>query len=185
MTEGLQLLVQLMTAAMTTEPWASWYSWPQCRKGTRVSCFSLEMWKPLKPTCKETNICFYRSQLWEDQRCIILTHWQSKAVDIRLPSLEDNSESLLSCCWLPLGPVVFWVRSPRAPWSSGWFQTPAQWTTLFIWLNCMNLSIYCCKQGHDETMISTFLGLTMLRNYFLYKLLYILKLLEHQLKMSH
>lgn len=50
MADGLQLLVQLMTAAMTTEPCASWYSWPQCRKGILMFCLSLEMWNPLNPT---------------------------------------------------------------------------------------------------------------------------------------
>lgn len=56
MTEGLQLLVQLMTAATTTEPWPSWKCWPSCRMGTAVACFSLEMWKPLKPTYRKRRI---------------------------------------------------------------------------------------------------------------------------------
>lgn len=111
-TDGLQLLVQLMTAAMTTEPWASWYSWPQCRKGTRVFCFSLETWKPLKPTCRET----------EDT----LGPGQTAAADADvkgrrglLPSHRDSSGSLLSCCRRPRGPEASLVRSRRAPWSSG------------------------------------------------------------------
>lgn len=62
MADGLQLLVQLMTAAMTTEPCLSSYSSPQCRKGIWTFCFSLEMWKPLNPTCEENDWLDYPSQ---------------------------------------------------------------------------------------------------------------------------
>lgn len=145
MTDGLQLLVQLITAAMTTEPWTSWYSWPQCRKGILMSCFSFEMWKPLKPTCME-NKWLVRLTLGYQQtkRCkqyvtgismnyvspniwvVLLTLKTGRVFIVLLPSHPDNSGSLLSCCWLPLCPEASSARSHRAPWNLGWSQSPAQ-----------------------------------------------------------
>lgn len=49
MTDGLQLFVQLMTAAMTTQPWDSLYSFPSYWTGTMSFCFSAAIWNPLTP----------------------------------------------------------------------------------------------------------------------------------------
>lgn len=49
MTDGLQLFVQLMTAAMTTQPWDSLYSFPSYSTGTTSFCFSAAIWNPLTP----------------------------------------------------------------------------------------------------------------------------------------
>lgn len=44
-------MVQLVMAAITTEPWASVYSAPPKRKGTVVVWRFASTWKPLKPCC--------------------------------------------------------------------------------------------------------------------------------------
>lgn len=125
MTDGLQLLVQLMTAAMTTEPCTSWYSWPQWRKATRVSCFSLEMWKPLKPTWDG------ESRLWGARDGVLAWLNPPREFLSGSPSRRDSSGSLPSCCWLPPGPEAFWDRWRGAPWSSGWSRSPAGTSMLF------------------------------------------------------
>lgn len=51
MTEGLLVLVQLVMAAITTEPWPSAYSASPKRKGTAAAWRSGATWKPLKPCC--------------------------------------------------------------------------------------------------------------------------------------
>lgn len=52
MTDGLLVLVQLVMAAMTTEPWLNVYSFPLNWKGTSVLWRSGVTWKPLKPCYK-------------------------------------------------------------------------------------------------------------------------------------
>lgn len=52
MTEGLLVLVQLVMAAITTEPWSSVYSAPPKRKGTEAAWRSAATWKPLNPCCE-------------------------------------------------------------------------------------------------------------------------------------
>ncbi|TNN46642.1 hypothetical protein EYF80_043175 [Liparis tanakae] len=49
MTDGLLVLVQLVMAAMTTEPWLREYSSPLNWKGTAAPWRSGAIWKPLKP----------------------------------------------------------------------------------------------------------------------------------------
>lgn len=44
-------MVQLVMAAITTEPWPSAYSAPPKRKGTAAVWRSGVTWKPLKPCC--------------------------------------------------------------------------------------------------------------------------------------
>lgn len=51
MTEGLLVLVQLVMAAITTEPWPSTYSAPPKWKGTAAAWPWGATWKPLKPCC--------------------------------------------------------------------------------------------------------------------------------------
>lgn len=92
MTDGLQLLVQLMTAAMTTEPWASWYSWPECRKGILTSCLSFAMWKPLKPTCmRQKRLVWSKLNNHLNKRSSIISISKSRAS----PNVQDICLSLL------------------------------------------------------------------------------------------
>lgn len=44
-------MVQLVMAAITTEPWPSEYSTPPKWKGTAAAWWSAATWKPLKPCC--------------------------------------------------------------------------------------------------------------------------------------
>lgn len=52
MTEGLLVLVQLVMAAITTEPWASSKSQPSKLNLITLLCRSGAIWNPLNPCCK-------------------------------------------------------------------------------------------------------------------------------------
>lgn len=85
MTDGLLVFVQLVIAAITTEPWFSVYSWFSKRKGIEVACLSAGISKPLKPT-------------------LLLRHW--------LKSIFMSLTNTLS--WGRFGPLKHDLTVPRS-----------------------------------------------------------------------
>lgn len=90
-TEGLLVLVQLVMAAITTEPWDSSKSQPSKLNLTMLLCRSGAIWNPLNPCCK-------RKKKESKRMPLMLIIWLE--ISCKLPEWEVCAVTpVLALCW--------------------------------------------------------------------------------------